>query len=54
MLSIGKAAEYLGVSIPILRRWHKKELLVPIMTPGGHRRYPISLLKQFYKNKKAK
>ncbi|MHA1342270.1 MAG: IS607 family transposase [Promethearchaeota archaeon] len=54
MLSIGKAAEYLGVSIPTLRRWHKKGLLIPIMTPGGHRRYPISVLKQFYyKNNKT-
>ncbi|MHA1341060.1 MAG: IS607 family transposase [Promethearchaeota archaeon] len=55
MLSIGKAAEYLGVSIPTLRRWHKKGILIPIMTPGGHRRYPIALLRQFYyKNKKTR
>ncbi len=36
-LSIGKAAEYLGVSIDTLRRWEKKEKVKSTRSPGGHR-----------------
>lgn len=36
-LSIGKAAEYLGVSIDTLRRWEKKERVQALRSPGGHR-----------------
>jgi len=38
-LSIGKTAEILGVHIDTLREWDKDEKLVPVKTPGGHRRY---------------
>ena len=50
-LSIGKAAEELGVSVSTLRLWDKKGLLVPIRTPTGHRRYHVSQLKSFEINK---
>lgn len=36
-LSIGKASEYLGVSIDTLRRWVKKGKLKSSRSPGGHR-----------------
>ena len=36
-LSIGKAAEYLGVSIDTLRRWDKKGRVASLRSPGGHR-----------------
>lgn len=36
-LSIGKAAEYLGVSIDTLRRWEKKGRVLALRSPGGHR-----------------
>jgi len=44
MLSIHRAARYLGVSIPTLRRWDKAGLLSPTTTIGGHRRYRIAQL----------
>jgi len=36
-LSIGKASEYLGVSIDTLRRWEKKGRVNAYRSPGGHR-----------------
>lgn len=40
-LSIGKAANYLGVSIQTLRRWEKRGQLLPLQKQkeGKHRRY---------------
>lgn len=37
MLSIGRASEYLGVSIDTLRRWEKRERIEAYRSPGGHR-----------------
>lgn len=45
LLSIGKAAKILGVSIITLRRWENEGKLSSIKTEGGHRRYDISKLK---------
>lgn len=42
LVSIGKAAKILGVSIVTLRRWDEDGRLVSIKTEGGHRRYDIS------------
>lgn len=36
-LSIGEAAEHLGVSIDTLRRWDKKGKVKAYRSPGGHR-----------------
>lgn len=36
-LSIGSAAEFLGVSIDTLRRWEKKGKINVYRSPGGHR-----------------
>ena len=36
-ISIGKASEYLGVSIDTLRRWEKKGVIAAYRSPGGHR-----------------
>ncbi|MBC7533954.1 MAG: recombinase family protein, partial [Oligoflexus sp.] len=39
-ISVGAAAEILGVSISTLRRWEKEKVLLPsYRTMGGHRRY---------------
>jgi hypothetical protein len=38
-LSIGKAAELLGVSIDTLRRWDKSSAFPAIKSPSGHRYY---------------
>ena len=48
MLSIGKAAIFLGVSQTSLRRWDKSKIFSAYRTPGGHRRYKLSDLEQFY------
>ena len=39
LISIGSAAEQLGVCIDTLREWDKSGVLVPIKTMGNHRRY---------------
>ena len=47
-LSIGKTAEFLGVSIQTLRNWDKSGLLMPDKkTQGGARRYSIESLTSF-------
>ena len=39
-MSIGEVARRTGVTVPTLRAWERRyELLVPIRTAGGHRRY---------------
>ena len=45
-LSISAAADYLGVSVSTLRRWHKEGYFCPdYLTVGGHRRYSLTSLK---------
>lgn len=39
MVSIGKAADMLGVCLDTLREWDKEGKIVPVKTPGNHRRY---------------
>lgn len=46
-LSIGQAAEVLGVSISTLRRWEKEGYYIPdYKTKGNHRRYCLSRLRK--------
>ncbi len=45
MVSIGEAAEALGVSITTLRRWEADGKLVAKHTAGGHRRYDLGELR---------
>jgi len=45
--SINQASKALGVSIPTLRRWDSKGLLVAERTPAGHRRYLASDITSF-------
>ena len=46
-LSIGGAANLLGVSITTLRRWDKDNYLKPdYITRGKHRRYCLNRLKK--------
>jgi excisionase family DNA binding protein len=44
-LSIGEAADVLGVSISTLRRWDKEGKLISERTAAGHRRYDVSVIK---------
>ncbi len=43
-VSIGEAAQALGVSITTLRRWEREGKLTPEHTVGGHRRYDLAKL----------
>lgn len=45
LVSIGKAASALGVSITTLRRWEASGRLAAEHTAGGHRRYNLAKLK---------
>ena len=42
MLTIGEACTFLHVCKNTLNRWEADGLIVPIRTPGGHRRYCLS------------
>ncbi len=53
-LPIQEAARILKVSEKTLRRWEEKNVLVPVRTPGGHRRYTLFQLQEFKKQKKNK
>ena len=45
LISIGKAAKALGVSVITLRRWDKEGRLPSIRTKSGHRRYDLSKIR---------
>jgi len=51
LLSIGEAAEYLGVSVDTLRRWGKKGRVEAYRSPGGHRHYDIKDLDNLFNKK---
>jgi len=44
VVSIRKAAEYLGVTCLTLRNWEKRGKIKVFRTPGGHRRFKKSCL----------
>lgn len=50
-LSIGKAAEYLGVSIDTLRRWEQKNIINAYRSPGGHRYFIKNDLRGLFEQK---
>jgi excisionase family DNA binding protein len=47
LLSVGDAAEFLGVSVSALRRWSDQGLVPVHRTPGGQRRYALADLRRF-------
>ncbi len=42
LVSVGKAAELLGVTTETLRQWERRKILECQRTKGGHRRYLLS------------
>ena len=49
-LSIGKAADCLGVHIDTVRNWDRSGLINSIRTPGGHRRYLLEEVNKMLNN----
>lgn len=47
LVSISEASRILGVSEATLRQWTDEDKIKAFVTPGGHRRYSRSELKQF-------
>jgi excisionase family DNA binding protein len=47
LLSVGEAAEFLGVSTSSLRKWSDQGLVPMYRTPGGQRRYSRADLQRF-------
>lgn len=45
-----KAEEILRISAETLRRAEKEGKLVPFRTVGGHRRYNLSMLREYLEN----
>ena len=45
-----EVAEIINVSVRTLYRWEEKGFLVPHRTHGGHRRYPIKILKHYLRH----
>jgi excisionase family DNA binding protein len=41
MLTVGEAADYIGVSISSIRKWSDRGLVQAYRTPGGDRRFSI-------------
>jgi excisionase family DNA binding protein len=46
-LTASEAANYLGISLPTLKKIEREEKLVPFRTPGGHRRYRLEMLDEY-------
>ena len=53
LMSIREASEFLGVSIPTLRRWENEKRLIPEKTMGGHWRYDKDKLIRFLNKKEG-
>lgn len=47
-----QAAGYLGVSMVTLAKMEKEGALVPLRTPGGHRRYSLEMLEEYVESKR--
>ena len=47
LLTAREAADYLGISVATLSRMDKERQLVPFRTPGGHRRYSLTMLDEY-------
>lgn len=47
LMTAKEAAGYLRVSLLTLHKIERQGLLVPYRTPGGHRRYSVSMLNEY-------
>ncbi len=46
LLTAREAANYLRVSISTLNRMERRGAVIPLRTPGGHRRYTVDMLNE--------
>lgn len=51
LLTVGQAADYLGVSAGSLRKWSDQGLIRAYRTPGGQRRFSPDDLDQFIRTR---
>jgi excisionase family DNA binding protein len=51
-LSLGSAAQYIGVHATTLRRWADNGEIPIMLTPGGHRRFALADLQRFSDSRK--
>jgi excisionase family DNA binding protein len=54
LISIGKAADILGVHVDTLREWDSEGKLCPVKTIGNHRRYKIEDIESLCGNQPKK
>ncbi len=54
LVSIGKAADLLGLHVDTLREWDKEGKLTPVKTFGNHRRYRLEEIESLTTNYKPK
>ena len=54
LLSAREAADYLNISLSTLSIAEDKGMIQPYQTPGGHRRYSITMLNEYLESTKEK
>ena len=53
LLTAREAASYMRISLFTLSKIERKGALIPFRTPGGHRRYSLSMLNEYLENSRA-
>jgi predicted site-specific integrase-resolvase len=48
VLTARGAAKFLGISLATLRKIERSGELLPSRTPGGHRRYSVAMLAEYF------
>jgi DNA-binding transcriptional MerR regulator len=54
VLKAREAAEYLRISLFTLNTIERQDLLTPMRTPGGHRRYTVEMLNRYLELSRAR
>jgi excisionase family DNA binding protein len=54
LLTAREAVDFLGISLSTLRKIEREGHLIPFRTPGGHRRYDLSMLEEYLETTRVK